>query len=163
MKFCEVTLQAVISEYGENNEETDKNCLLEMLELSLSYLDLVEEQLGTDLHSMFCQIVVQIQQSKEQQILKRGRPKVLIDKERLIFLKDCGFSVTYIAMFFGCSRRTIERRISEYSIPRRCDVYSSTSDSELDEKVLNIVSLFPGCGQKSVDGRLKSEGIKFIL
>ena len=28
-----------------------------MLELSLSYLDLVEEQLGTDLQSMFCQIV----------------------------------------------------------------------------------------------------------
>ncbi len=88
LTFCEVTLQAVISEYSEDNEETDKDCLLEMLEMSLSYLGLVEEQLGTDLHSMFCQIVVQIQQSKEQQILKRGRETQSTNRQRKAYISE---------------------------------------------------------------------------
>ena len=47
----------------------------------------------------------------------------------------------------------------EYSIPRRCDVYSAISDADLDEKISSIVTFSPRCGQKSVDGRLKSEGV----
>lgn len=68
-------------------------------------------------------------------------------------------SVKDITVFFGCCASTIERRINEYNIPRRFDVYSAISDAGLDEKVSSVVSFFPRCGQKSVDGRLRSEGI----
>ena len=110
---------------------------------------------------MIRQILVQIneEESSTLRTVHRGRPKVVIDKERLLFLRECGFKIKDFAAFFQCSRRTIERRINEYSIPHRCDVYSSTTDAELDEKVSSIVTFFHGCGQKSVDGRLKSEGV----
>ena len=40
------------------------------------------------------------------------------------------------------------------------NVYASVTDAELDERVSHIVSFFPICGQKSVDGRLKTEGVR---
>ena len=155
--FCEVVLQAVIIEYQED-EDNNKECLLEMLELVLQYLVLIEHYLGggesTLLIRMIQQLLMSIsseQESRNNRGTQRGRPKVDIDKERLIFLKECGFNTKDVATFFGCSSRTIERRINEYGIPRRCDVYSAVTDAELDEKVLSVVTFFPRCGQKSVD------------
>ena len=56
--------------------------------------------------------------------------------------------------------KTIERHMKEYSIPCRCDVYSTITDAELVHKnVSSIIIFFPRCGHKSVDGRLKSEGV----
>ena len=49
----------------------------------------------------------------------------------------------------------IERRLNEYSIPCRHQ-YSSITE---DENISSIISFFPGCGEKSVDGRLKGDGI----
>lgn len=51
----------------------------------------------------------------------------------------------------------MERRVNEYGITSDL---SSISDFELDEKILSVVSFFPSCGQKSIDGRLKSNGIR---
>ena len=82
------------------------------------------------------------QVSRNNEATRRGRPKVMIDSERLIFLKECGFKIKDIAAFFGCCAGTIERCFQEYSIPRRRDVYSAISDADLDEKVLSIVSFF---------------------
>ena len=48
----------------------------------------------------------------------------------------------------------------EFNIPTRSDVCSAYTDSQLDDKVSRIVSLYPMCGQKSVDGVLKSEGVR---
>ena len=130
-----------------------------MLELALHYLVLLEQYLGAEsiLIIRIMQQLINSEQSNEA--TTRGRPKIYIDQERLIFLKECGFKTKDIASIFGCSAR-IERRINEYGIPRRCDVYySAVTDAELDEKVL---SFFPRCGQKSVDGRLRSEGIERI-
>ena len=162
--FCEVVIQALCLDYQEN-EESSKECLLEMVELALHYLVLLEQYLGAEctlLITIIQQLLVSInleEESRNNKDNQRGRPKVDIDRERLIFLKECGFKTKDIASFFGCSTRTIERRINEYGIRHRCDVYSDVSDAELDEKVLSIVSFSPRCGQKSVDGRLKSEGV----
>ena len=163
--FCEVVLLAVVAEYQENDDDNSKECLLEMLELALPYLVLLDQHLGADstlLIALMQQILRLISSEHDLQnshTTQRGRPKVEVDKDRLIFLKDCGFKTKDIASFFGCSAKTIERRINEYAIPRRCDVYCAVTDSELDEKVFSIVSFFPQCGQKSVDGRLKSAGV----
>ncbi len=45
----------------------------------------------------------------------------------------------------------------EYDIP---SLYASITDAELDENVFCIVSILPICGQKSIDRRLKSEGLR---
>lgn len=154
--FCEVTLQAVI-EYQES-EDNSKECLLEMLELALHYLVLLEEYLSTettDLIRIIQQLLMSIscdQESRNNKAVQRGRPKLIIDKERLVFLKECGFKSKDIAAFLGCCTRKIERRINEYSILHRCDVYSAVTDAELDERVSSIIVFFPRCGQKSVDG-----------
>ena len=37
--------------------------------------------------------------------------------------------------------------------------YTVISAAELDEKVQEIVTLFPNCGEKTVSGRLKASGV----
>lgn len=77
-------------------------------------------------------------------------------QDQLSFLIDQGFKITDISLLFDCSRRTVERRIKKYGLIRN---YSTLSDSELDALVIEITSLFPHCGEKSVQGRLQSRGI----
>ncbi len=80
------------------------------------------------------------QELRYHRAVTRGRPKVVVDKDRLLFLRDCGFKVGDIATFFGCNRRTIERHLHEYGIPNRRSQYASVTDQELDKMVLSIVS-----------------------
>ena len=104
--FCEVVVQAVITEYQEIHDNS-KECLLEMLKLALHYLVLLEQYLGmenTSLITVIQQLLVSVsseQESRNNQANQRGRPKVDIDRERLILLKDCGFKTKDIASFFG--------------------------------------------------------------
>ena len=59
----------------------------------------------------------------------RGRPSLLITAEQLAFYLDHDFKVVDIAKMFGCSRRTIERRMMEFGMSSR-DKYTSISDEE---------------------------------
>ena len=79
---------------------------------------------------------------------RRGRPRIEIEREQLEFLVEAGFQVKDIPAIVCCSRRTIERRMQEFSI-RRCD-YTALTDIQLDELVEHIVHLHPQCGQKTV-------------
>ena len=78
-----------------------------MLELAVSFLLIVEEHLGTEiteLVEMIHQILIQVnyeQESRNRRVVNRGRPKVVIDKDRLLFLKNCGFKINEIATFFN--------------------------------------------------------------
>ena len=51
-----------------------------------------------------------------------------------------------IAAIYGCSRRTIERRLNQFHIAR--NDYSSMTDAQLDQMVRTISSLHPQCGEK---------------
>ncbi len=170
LKFCEASLQAVKFDCLEEDTTRNNECLLEMLEMSINYLDLVSTSSSSTpgsshdeavtLRCTLWEILVILsneQEDREQTAVRRGRPKIVIARDRLLFLTDCGFKTNDISAIFGCSRRTVERRIMEYDIP---SMYASITDAELDEKVFRIVSVFPMCGQKSVDGRLKSEGLR---
>ena len=167
LTFSEVVLEAVIIEYQQTTEGNGKEFLLELLELEVGYLVLVEENIDNDIISQLIEIIHRIlievnlkQDLRHHRATYRGRSKVVIDRDRLLFLKNCGFKIEYIATFFGCCRRTIERRLNEYSIPCRHDQYSSITEDKLDEKISSIISFFPGCGEKSVDGdRLKGDRI----
>ena len=52
---------------------------------------------------------------------------------------------------FGCSRRTTERRIQHYGIPRINERYSCTSDTDLKETVTTIVLNNPNLGEQVIE------------
>lgn len=99
-----------------------------------------------------------IEQEESQRRNVRGRPRIEIDNNQLTFLIERGFRIKDIAAIFSCSRRTIERRMNEIGV--RATDYSSVSDLELDSLVSSIITLHPQCGQKTVSGRLRSQGYR---
>lgn len=87
----------------------------------------------------------------------RGRPSIQLEEENLRFLVETGFRVADIATMFGCSERTVERRLQQLNINLR--VYSRITDEDLDCTVAQITKMNPNCGEKSITGRLRSAGI----
>ena len=86
-----------------------------------------------------------------------GRPALLIEEEQLSFFVDNGFKVEDMALMLGCSKRTVERRLSTYNLSTRN--YTAITDHELDEQVQELCSVFPRCGEKLVHGRLRAQGV----
>lgn len=93
---------------------------------------------------------------RENQACRQGRPRIRVEEEQLRFLVESNFRTVDIASLFGCSRRTIERRMQEYGNTH--NDFSDLSDSDLDVLVSSVVLLHPQCGEKSVTGRLRSLG-----
>ena len=58
---------------------------------------------------------------------------------------------------FGCSRQTIERRLLEFGISND---FTSLTDEDLDDIFRTILCVHPQCGEKTLTGRLRSQGIK---
>ena len=88
----------------------------------------------------------------------RGRPSLAISVEQLSLFVQHGFKILDIADMFGCSRRTIERRMSRFGISIR-ESYSSISDLVLVHLVQVATSRCPQIGEKTVDGMLRAQGI----
>ncbi len=89
----------------------------------------------------------------------RGRPRLNVGEEQLTYLIEQGFRVEDISDIFGCSRRTIQRRMSEFSI----SIFNSAisvADAHLDSFVKEVTTLFPRCGEKTISGRLRSCNIR---
>lgn len=116
---------------------------------------------------------------------RRGRPKVHIDPA---FLADTMTlrPNTGLAPVFGCTPRTVRRRLLEYGLaePGR-PVYITESqldgtstrvyntiphtpsaptltDAELDAAIGDILKIFPTFGQRMIAGRLKSSGHRVV-
>ena len=77
--------------------------------------------------------------------LHKGRPRFKISKEQLDFFVESGFTVPNIAGLLNVSCSTVERRMREFSISVR-NKYSSVSDEELDNIILDIKRNFPNTG-----------------
>jgi transposase InsO family protein len=88
----------------------------------------------------------------------RGRRKIPIDEQQLHFLVEANFRLTDIAHIFGCSARTIERRMRDLGLSLRN--FSSVSDNELDRLVGQVVHLYPHYGVKMTLGRLIADGVR---
>ena len=88
-----------------------------------------------------------------------GRPEIDIPEEQLSYLVEQNFRTNDISTMFGCSRRTIERRMKTYRISH-WNTTSEIDDACLDLLVRDIAALFPQCGEKTVNGRLRSSGIR---
>lgn len=89
---------------------------------------------------------------------QRCRPSLLIAEDHLQFYLQHNFKVQDIAVMFGCSKRTIERRMTEYGLSAR-GKYSTISDTNLCEIIQQILHFNSNMGEKSVEGALKARGI----
>ncbi len=88
-----------------------------------------------------------------------GRPPLNISKVQLSVLLELEFTQVEIAKIFGCSSKTIHRRVLQFGLDQFTS-YSAISDEKLDEVVLNFVSNFPTSGQKQLAGHLTSLGYR---
>ena len=89
----------------------------------------------------------------------RGRPQIDLSEEQLQYFLDHGFSVTDIGVMLGISRSTIHRRIRSFGLAGARE-FSDTDDQQLDDVVRNIQSVFPKCGEKSLESHLSARGLR---
>ncbi|KAM4556018.1 uncharacterized protein V3H82_015977 isoform 1-T1 [Fundulus diaphanus] len=87
-----------------------------------------------------------------------GRPRYDIDQEKLSELLEINLPVACIATLLGVSTSTINRRMREFGVSVR-QRYSTITDEELDNAVINIKNEMPTSGYRMVKGRLRSLGI----
>ena len=87
----------------------------------------------------------------------RGRPALEVHEDQLTFLLEHNFKVTDIAAMFGCSTRTIHRRIRDFGICH--DRYSDIADAQLDALVVDIATRVPACGIRYTQSVLRAEGV----
>jgi len=89
----------------------------------------------------------------------RGCPKFKITQEQLEHFLQMGFNCHKIAACLGVSLCTIRRRMTDYGLSAS-GLYSTMSDSDLDETVKTIKIEFPNCGVRMLHGHLRSHGIR---
>ena len=161
LSLTDSVVRYILSDYSRFCEDAEMiDDVLDLVEQVLQCLNVLAMQNNSanDLYLAVRDLSAAITSDKERRRqITRGRPMKDIMKDQLSFLIEQGFKISDISLLFGCSRRTIERRIKNYGLNVRN--YSPLSDSQLDDMVLEIASLFPHCGEKSVDGRLRSRGI----
>lgn len=49
-------------------------------------------------------------------LLKRGRPRLNIDTNKLLKLKNEGYTLEKLSIYFNCSIRTIKNRVKEINL-----------------------------------------------
>lgn len=86
---------------------------------------------------------------------RQGRPKAVIDRERVEFLRSLQFNWADISNIIGVSKKTLQRRAREWNIP----AYSVISDSDLDALLIRHLQNFPTAGEAMLRGYLTSLNI----
>ena len=89
---------------------------------------------------------------------QRGRPTISISSQQVIFFLEHGCKISDVASLFGCSRRTVERRLQEVGLSVRRS-YSQISDCNLFHIVNGTIARNPRIGEKTVDGSLRAQDI----
>ena len=121
LKFTEDVLLLILDMYPDCNNDTLED-LLEISEGALSCFALaIDDTVETSIWASLQELVHLMTLDKESTILNSGgRPRLPIEKEQLDFLLEQGFTRSDISALLGCSRKTIERRMNEYGILRKC-------------------------------------------
>ena len=84
-----------------------------------------------------------------------------IPKEQLEFLTEKRFTAGEMAQLFGVSKRTLERRLSEFGLSVRAN-YARMADAELDAIANDILADFPNVGCKRMSGLLLGRGLRIL-
>ena len=88
-----------------------------------------------------------------------GRPRVVIEKEKIEFLRELRFTWTQIASIFGVCRRTLYTIRSENGMLENDEPFSRVSDEELCEHIQLIKQDMPDIGYNMIRGVLRSRSI----
>ena len=90
----------------------------------------------------------------------RGRPRFLISRDQLEYLRSLLFTWTEIATLIGVSRMTIFRRRQEFGMLE--EPVRTLTDPELRDKLSEIRRTFSEAGEKMILGQLRSMGYQII-
>lgn len=71
-----------------------------------------------------------------------------------------GFTFDAVSKMLLISRSTLWRKCREQNIPMQRQRYSTLTDDDLDEKVVQLLNTHPNSGRIMMDGHLKSLGIR---
>ena len=88
-----------------------------------------------------------------------GRPAYLINHAQLQIYVENGFTVPQIATMLSVSKSTIRRRLCRFGISVN-QSYSNLTDDELDLKIKDLISKFPNCGYRRMNGFLLAASIR---
>ena len=88
----------------------------------------------------------------------RGRPRVVIEQDKIEFLRELGFNWTQIASMFGVCRRTLYAIRDEYGI-LSAGRFTQISDDALRHQVQILKQEMPEIGYNMMRGILRSWGI----
>ena len=100
-----------------------------------------------------------IEEDRLRHVSQRGRPEIPITSQEVSDLLQMDFTQVEIAQLLGCSTRTIRRRIVKFGLEQLVD-FDHISDDDLDGIVENFVVSFPSAGQTTLEGHLRSEGLR---
>ena len=123
-------------------------CWTQVLQYGVLVMDVADERYHV-IDTLRQLAVVMRSQSGSESLNKCGRPEFDVGEEQLV---EQGFSTKDISTMFGCSRRTIEQRMKKYELSHLKSMV--VSDANVDSLVREITSLFPRCGEKTINGRL---------
>ncbi len=90
--------------------------------------------------------------------LSVGRPKIELDIEEILSLRNLQYSWTKISDLVGVARSTLYRRLDEAGIST--DDYTHITDCELDASVKDIKKSFPGDGEVLLSSHLLRVGLR---
>lgn len=147
-----------------NDEDVDVDALLRESDRLVRYALALQPHVpdGDSLLSELQHVRSAVEREKEVRqemvVRRRGRPLVLVSEEHLLFYLQHGFKICDIASLFGCSRRTIERRMHDCGLSVR-GFYTLISDTDLREVIGSIARIQPNIGAKALDGALRAQGI----
>ena len=161
-ELAESTVTYVKQCYEEGSGQDIKDDVLDLIEQVLQYgvlvFEVTDERVDTVLGTLRQLAGVMKDENATETLRRRGRPEIDVGEEQLAYLIEQGFRTKDISTMFGCSSRTIQRRMKKYELSRLNSM--SISDSHLDSLVKEITYLFPKCGEKTVNGRLRSCSIR---
>ena len=103
--------------------------------------------------------LIAMEEDSQRMLRRRGRPSIPITAEEITNLLELQFTRTEIARLYGCSARTVRRRILQFGLEGLVN-FDDISDNDLDDIVGRFVAALPSAGQKTIEGHLRSEGYR---
>lgn len=100
-----------------------------------------------------------IEEDRLRMFRRQGRPSIVITPTQITDLLELQFTQVEIARIYGCSARTVRRRILQFQLQDAIS-YDSITDNDLDDVVARFVLSFQSAGLKTLEGHLRSQGYR---
>lgn len=96
-----------------------------------------------------------------------GRPKITINKQQILFLRELRFTWSKIAAMYGISRKTLYNIRQRMGMREESDgdhtQFTSISDADLQEQMQAVKLIMPDAGQSMIRGVLLACGLNVPL